>query len=164
MGTSSLNQTLQNILNPGKNLITRGTQGFRTGDKIMQLRNNYDKDVYNGDLGSIDRIDIEMQQAVIRFDDRKLLYDFSELDEIVLAYAISIHKSQGSEYPAIVLPIVTQHYVLLQRNLIYTALTRGKKLAVLVGTKKALAIGIGNDQPQRRFSYLDKRLSLGEQI
>ena len=102
----------------------------------MQIKNNYDKEVFNGDIGRISKIDLEMQEMTVAFENREVLYDFSELDEIILAYAISVHKSQGSEYAAVVLPLVTQHFMLLQRNLIYTAITRGKKLVVLVGSQK----------------------------
>jgi exodeoxyribonuclease V alpha subunit len=124
----------------------------------MQIRNNYDKKVFNGDIGRIKHIDADSQELAILFDDRLVTYDFSELDEIVLAYAISVHKSQGSEYPVVVIPIITQHYILLQRNLIYTAVTRAKKLAVLVGTWKALAIGIKNDKTRKRYTLLKERL------
>ncbi len=124
----------------------------------MQLRNNYDKKVFNGDIGRIKHIDTDSQEAVVLFDDRLVTYDFTELDEIVLAYAISVHKSQGSEYPVVVIPIVTQHYILLQRNLIYTAVTRAKKLVVMVGTWKALAIGIKNDKTRKRYTLLEERL------
>ena len=103
-------------------------------------------------------MDTENQECTIIFDDRELLYDFPDLDEVVLAYAVSVHKSQGSEYPAVIMPILTQHYLLLQRNLIYTAVTRGKKLVVLVGTRKAMAIGVKNDKTQKRYTYLQHRL------
>ena len=129
-------------------------------DKVMQIQNNYEKEVFNGDLGRIVRIDLEAQEVTIDFDGRKVPYDYADLDEVVLAYAISIHKSQGSEYPAVVIPILIQHYVLLQRNLIYTAVTRGKKLVVMVGSKKALAMGIKNDKTKKRYTYLRNRLSL----
>jgi exodeoxyribonuclease V alpha subunit len=125
----------------------------------MQIKNNYDKEVFNGDIGRIAEIDPELQEMTIVFDNREVLYDFSELDEIILAYAISVHKSQGSEYAAVVLPLVTQHFMLLQRNLIYTAVTRGKKLVVLVGAKKALAIGIKNDKTRKRYTQLWRRLA-----
>jgi len=125
----------------------------------MQIKNNYDKEVFNGDIGRITRIDQEDQAVIISFDGRDVPYNFTDLDEIVLAYAASVHKSQGSEYPAVIIPILTQHYVLLQRNLIYTAVTRGRKLVVIVGTKKALAVGVKNDKTQRRYTYLRYRLS-----
>ena len=128
------------------------------GDKVMQIVNNYDKDVFNGDIGWISRINREERELTIDFDGKQINYDFSELDEVVLAYAISVHKSQGSEYPAVVLPVMTQHYLLLQRNLIYTGITRAKKLVVLVGTKKALVIAIKNNKPQMRHTHLSNRL------
>jgi exodeoxyribonuclease V alpha subunit len=125
VGAGNLNQELQQALTPGPDSLTRGGRNFRLHDKVMQIRNNYEKEVFNGDLGRILRIDPESQEMVIDFDGRKVPYDYADLDEVVLAYAISIHKSQGSEYPAVVIPILTQHYVLLQRNLIYTGVTRG---------------------------------------
>jgi exodeoxyribonuclease V alpha subunit len=125
----------------------------------MQVRNNYDREVFNGDIGRIAGIDAESQEVIIVFDGREVVYEYPDLDEIVLAYAISVHKSQGSEYPAVIIPILTQHYVLLQRNLIYTAVTRAKRLLVMVGTKKALAIGVKNDKTQKRYTYLGQRLS-----
>jgi exodeoxyribonuclease V alpha subunit len=158
VGAGNLNVELQLALNPGEAGLVRGNVSFRVNDKVMQIKNNYDKEVFNGDIGRITRIDLEGQQVSISFDSRGVDYDFSELDEIVLAYAVSVHKSQGSEYPAVVMPILTQHYVLLQRNLIYTAVTRGRKLVVLVGTKRALAIGVKNDKTQKRYTYLRHRL------
>jgi exodeoxyribonuclease V alpha subunit len=119
---------------------------------VIQTENDYDKDVFNGDIGTIERIDPVDHEVTVRFDERRVKYDFGELDEISLAYAVTIHKSQGSEFPAVVIPIATQHYMLLQRNLIYTGITRGKKLVVLIGQKKALAIAVRNDRPQRRYS------------
>jgi exodeoxyribonuclease V alpha subunit len=158
VGAEYLNGLLQAGLNPEPAGLQRGPRLFKTGDKVMQLRNNYDKEVFNGDLGRIAKIDRENQELLVNFDGRFVAYDFSELDELTLAYAISVHKSQGNEYPAVILPIMTQHYILLQRNLIYTAVTRAKRLIVLVGTKKALAIGIKNDKTQFRFSALKERL------
>jgi exodeoxyribonuclease V alpha subunit len=125
----------------------------------MQIKNNYDKEVFNGDIGKISRIDFENQEISITFDGRSVDYDYTDLDEIVLAYAVSVHKSQGSEYPAVIIPILTQHYMLLQRNLIYTAVTRGRKLVVIVGTRKALAIGVKNNKTEKRYTYLRYRLS-----
>ena len=132
---------------------------FKLNDKVMQVINNYDKEVFNGDIGWVSRIDKEDQEIIIDFDGRLVTYDFSDLDEVVLAYAISVHKSQGSEYPVVILPVTTQHYLLLQRNLIYTGISRAKKLVVLIGTKKALAIAVKNNKPQLRFTYLSKRLT-----
>jgi exodeoxyribonuclease V alpha subunit len=158
LGSSSLNAVLQEALNPGDALLVRGEKNYKTGDKVMQVRNNYEKDVFNGDIGRIRSIDSLEQKLVILFDGRIVEYDFHELDDIVLSYAVSVHKSQGSEYPAVVMPVHTQHYMLLQRNLIYTALTRGRRLVVMVGTKKALAIGINNNRTQKRYTYLKERL------
>jgi exodeoxyribonuclease V alpha subunit len=158
VGAGNLNAELQRALNPTSDGVTRENNNFRVNDKVMQVRNNYDKEVFNGDIGRITRIDLENQQVTISFDGRDVVYDFADLDEIVLAYAISVHKSQGSEYPAVVIPILTQHYVLLQRNLVYTAVTRGRNLVVMVGTKRALAIGVKNDKTQRRYTCLRHRL------
>ncbi|MBU2520851.1 MAG: ATP-dependent RecD-like DNA helicase [Proteobacteria bacterium] len=158
VGAGNLNEKLQEALNPGENIIIRGDRGFRVNDKVMQIRNNYDKEVFNGDIGKIARIVADEQALVISFDGREVGYEFADLDEIVLAYAVSVHKSQGSEYPAVIIPILIQHYMLLQRNLIYTAVTRGRSLVVMVGTKKALAIGINNNKTQKRYTYLKHRL------
>lgn len=158
LGAANLNYHLQQVLNPKKESLILGGRSFKIDDKVMQIRNNYDKKVFNGDIGRIKHIDADSQEFAILFDDGLVRYDFSELDEIVLAYAISVHKSQGSEYPVVVIPIITQHYILLQRNLIYTAVTRAKKLAVLVGTWKALAIGIKNDKTRKRYTLLKERL------
>ena len=158
VGTSNLNIELQKAMNPREDGITRGGRSYRIGDKVMQIRNNYDKDVFNGDIGKVSRIDTENQEVVIGFDGRDVAYDYSELDEVVLAYAVSVHKSQGSEYPCVVIPIMTQHYVLLQRNLLYTAITRGKSLVVIVGSKKALAIAVKNNRTVKRYTYLTERL------
>ncbi|MBC2745314.1 MAG: ATP-binding domain-containing protein, partial [Desulfosarcina sp.] len=130
-------------------------------DKVMQIRNNYDKDVFNGDIGRITAIAGDLQQLIVDFDGRAVVYEFSDLDEIVLAYAVSVHKAQGSEYPAVVMPVMTQHYVLLQRNLIYTAVTRGRRMVVLVGTRRALAIGVNTNKTEKRFTRLDERLREG---
>ncbi|MBW2580291.1 MAG: ATP-dependent RecD-like DNA helicase [Deltaproteobacteria bacterium] len=159
VGAENLNAELQEKLNPGEEGITRGGVQFRVNDKVMQIRNNYDKEIFNGDIGRIKSIDSINQEVMIVFDTGEVSYGYSELDEVVLAYAISVHKSQGSEYPAVILPVLTQHYILLQRNLIYTAVTRGRKLVVLVGTKKALSIAVNNDKTQRRYTYLRYRLS-----
>ncbi len=159
VGAGNLNMQLQRTLNPGEDGVSRGERNYRVNDKVMQIRNNYDKEVFNGDIGRIIRIDSEEKEVIIVFDGREIAYDFTVLDEIVLAYAVSVHKSQGSEYPAVVIPILMQHFILLQRNLIYTAVTRGRKLVVMVGTRKALAIGVKNDKTRKRFTYLKHRLS-----
>ena len=159
VGAGNLNQQLQAVLNPGEKGITRGDRTFRVKDKVMQIRNNYDKEVFNGDIGRIAFIAWEDREVIITFDDRQVPYDFSDLDEIVPAYAVSVHKSQGSEYAAVIIPVVTQHYILLQRNLLYTAVTRGKRLVVIVGSKKAMAIGVSNNKTHRRYTRLQYRLS-----
>ena len=158
VGAGNLNRELQKTLNPVQDGVTRGDLSFRVNDKVMQIKNNYDKEVFNGDIGRIVGIRPDDHEVIIAFDGRNVNYDLSELDEIVLAYAVSVHKSQGSEYPAIVIPILTQHYILLQRNLIYTAITRGRELVVMIGTKKALAMGVNNDKTQKRYTYLRHRL------
>jgi exodeoxyribonuclease V alpha subunit len=128
-------------------------------DRVMQIRNNYDKDVFNGDLGHIKRLDLVEQELIVEIDGREVHYEFNDLDELMPAYAISVHKSQGNEYPAVIVPLLTQHFVLLQRNLLYTAITRGKKLVILVGSKKALAIAVRNDKTAARFSRLRELLT-----
>ncbi|MCX8023139.1 MAG: ATP-dependent RecD-like DNA helicase [Syntrophorhabdaceae bacterium] len=158
VGVANLNSELQRILNRNTDEIARGGKRFKRGDKVLQLRNNYDKDVYNGDIGRIVEIDRELQEIRVDFDGRIVPYDFEELDELVLAYAISVHKSQGSEYPVVIMPVMTQHFMLLQRNLIYTGITRGKRLVVLIGTKKALAIAVKNNKTQLRYTLLRSRL------
>jgi len=159
VGTEQLNLALQDALNPQTEVIERNSRVFRRLDRVMQIRNNYDKDVFNGDMGRIVKIDSENQELQVLFDGRLVDYDFSELDELTLAYAISVHKAQGSEYQAVVLPLLTQHYVMLQRNLLYTAMTRAKKLVVIVGDKKAMAMAIRNNQMKKRFTLLGERLS-----
>ena len=157
-GVSNLNTELQKMFNPIGDEIIKGNRIFRVNDKVLQMRNNYDKDVYNGDIGRVKEIEKETQKLRIDFDGKIVSYEYDELDEIVLAYAISVHKSQGSEYPVVIMPILTQHYMLLQRNLLYTGITRGKKLVILVGTKRALAIAINNNKPHMRYTMLKKRL------
>ena len=127
---------------------------FRLRDKVIQTENDYDKDVFNGDIGQIVKIDPVEQEVTIRFDQREVVYDYGELDEISLAYAITIHKSQGSEFPVVVTPLAMQQYMLLQRNLVYTGITRGKKLVVLIGQRKALAMAVRNNRTENRFSGL----------
>jgi exodeoxyribonuclease V alpha subunit len=157
LGVRELNAALQGVLNPvrpGESSVERFGWRFQMRDKVIQTENDYDKDVFNGDIGTIEHIDLVEHEVTIRFDERSVKYDFGELDEVSLAYAVTIHKSQGSEFPAVVIPIATQHYMLLQRNLIYTGITRGKKLVALIGQKKAMAIAVRNDRPQRRYSGL----------
>lgn len=158
VGAGNLNMELQKLLNPFQDEITRGSWKFRLNDKVMQIKNNYDKAVFNGDIGKIAEIRAGDGEVFISFDGRKVPYNFTDLDEVVPAYAISVHKSQGSEYPVVVIPILAQHYILLQRNLIYTAVTRGRNLVVMVGTRKALAMGVNNNRTQKRFTYLRYRL------
>ena len=157
-GTESLNQELQKALNTKQNTIIKGGRSFSINDKVMQIKNNYDRETFNGDIGRIADIDIKSQSVTVIFYDRHVKYSYAELDEIILAFAISVHKSQGSEFPAVVMPVLMQHYMLLQRNLVYTAITRGKKLVVIVGDKKALAIGIKNNKSKKRYSYLTNRI------
>ena len=158
LGCRNLNTVLQTALNPSGPAIERYGWTFRAGDKVMQMVNDYDKDVFNGDIGRVTKIDEVEQEVVVRFDDRPVKYDFNELDELHLSYATTVHKSQGSEYPVVVLPIHTQHYMMLQRNLLYTAITRSRKLVVLVGTLKALAIAVKNMDARRRVTLLKQRL------
>jgi len=162
IGAAQLNSALQaklNPPNPDRLEVMRGGRVFRTGDRVMQTRNNYDKEVYNGDIGRIVQVDPEEQAVTVRVDNRTVTYDFSELDELTLAYVATVHKSQGSEYAAVILPVHTTHYPMLQRNLLYTAITRARRLLVLVGTKKALAIAVRNDSTKRRYSRLAERLA-----
>ena len=158
LGTINLNQTLQGLLNPHGQTVTRGNRQFRVGDKVMQIRNNYDLEVFNGDLGRVAALDEEQRRATVRVDDRMVPYELSDLDELVLGYACSIHKSQGSEYPVVVIPLHTQHYTMLQRNLLYTAITRGRRLVVLVGSRKAVGIAVRNHRVDERFTGLARRL------
>jgi exodeoxyribonuclease V alpha subunit len=162
LGVRELNSRLQAELNPvqaEEPVIEKFGGQFRLRDKVIQLENDYDKDVFNGDIGQVAHIDEAGRELTIRFDQREVPYDFGELDEIALAYAITIHKSQGSEFPAVVIPLATQHYLLLQRNLVYTGVTRGKRLVVLVGQSKALAMAVRNNQTARRYSGLQARLA-----
>ena len=158
VGAANLNQMLQQAVNPGEEGLRRGGVMFRAGDKVMQVRNNYEKEVFNGDIGVIVNLNPEDRELLIRFDGREILYDVTELDEIVLAYATTIHKSQGSEYPIVVMPIMMTHYVMLQRNLLYTGVTRAKKLLVIVGTKKSLSTAIRNVSVTKRNTLLTERL------
>lgn len=154
LGTLNLNGELQNLLNPNSKELSRGGKLFRLNDKVMQIKNNYEKEVFNGDIGRIIKIDLENQEVSVIFDSGRVIYQFQELDELVLAYAVSVHKSQGSEYPVIILPLLTQHFILLQRNLLYTAVTRAKKLVVIIGSVKALAIALKNNKTLHRYTNL----------
>jgi exodeoxyribonuclease V alpha subunit len=149
-------------LNPGRAdepAVEKFGWQFRPRDKVIQTQNDYDKDVFNGDIGQIVKIDPIEKEVTIRFDQREVVYDYGELDEISLAYAITIHKSQGSEFPVVVTPLAMQQYLLLQRNLVYTCITRGKKLVVLIGQRKALAMSVKNHRTENRFSGLLARLT-----
>ncbi|MCK4546395.1 MAG: ATP-dependent RecD-like DNA helicase [Candidatus Eisenbacteria sp.] len=157
-GVRRLNEVLQQALNPEGVALTVGGQRFRQGDKVMQIRNNYDKEVFNGDLGRIIGTDEGAGVVHVSFDTGIVSYRAEELDELVLAYAATIHKAQGSEYRAVVIPLVTQHYIMLQRNLLYTAITRARELVVLVGSKRAIGIAVRNDRAPRRYSFLGERL------
>ena len=157
-GAIALNERLQAALNPSGPQVSRGARILRLGDKVMQLKNDYEKEVYNGDLGFISAIDEVERTLSVRFDEREVAYDDGELDELTLAYATSIHKSQGSEYPVVVVPILTQHFVMLSRNLIYTAVTRGKKLVVLIADPKAIGIALGETRKEERRTLLAQRL------
>ena len=161
VGVNMLNERLQARLNPPDGSKTEKRlfgQVFRAGDKVMQVVNNYEKDVFNGDIGAIFAIDAVEHNLVVEFEGRGLTYDWSEADQLVLAYAVSVHKSQGAEYPVVVLPLVTQHYMMLQRNLLYTAVTRAKRLCVLTGSRRAIGMAVRNDQVARRYTALDWRL------
>ncbi|HUT94264.1 MAG TPA: ATP-dependent RecD-like DNA helicase [Thermoguttaceae bacterium] len=160
LGARNLNQVLQEAMNSstGGPEVQRFGWTFRIGDRVIQTVNDYDKDVYNGDLGVVESINRIEQEMVVNFEGRQVEYDFGDLDELSLAYVLSIHKSQGSEFPSVVIPIHTQHYMMLQRNLLYTAVTRGKRLVVLVGTKKALGMAVRRQDTSRRYTALRRRL------
>ena len=158
-GAGSLNLALQAGLNPVGPSVERYGWTFRVGDKVMQVRNNYDLEVFNGDIGRVAGIDEVDQTVRIAIDGREVVYDFGSLDELVLAYACTIHKSQGSEYPCVVVPLHTSHYLMLQKNLLYTALTRAKRLVVLVGEERALRIAVGNRRVRARHTRLAERLA-----
>lgn len=159
VGASNLNVSLQSALNPSQLALNRGGYSFRLNDRVMQLRNNYDKEVFNGDLGYISHVNMEDRTLQVDFDGKLVEYEVSELDELTLAYATTIHKSQGSEYPIVVMPVLMTHYVMLQRNLIYTGITRAKKICVLLGTKKALSFAIRNMSVLKRNTKLKERLN-----
>jgi len=164
-GVTLLNERLQEKLNPpATSKPERRLYGvlFRLGDKVMQTQNNYDKDVYNGDIGFVHSIDLVEQILIVDFEGRKVTYDWSDVDQLTLAYVVSVHKAQGSEFPVVVMPMVTQHYMMLQRNLLYTAVTRARKLCVLTGSRRAISIAIHNNKVTQRFTALEWRLSAGE--
>ena len=167
VGAVNLNQLLQAAVNPSVTdrwgnatpELHRGGYTFRPGDKVMQIRNNYDKEVFNGDIGTVERIDPDERTLIIRFDERGVEYDAAELDEIVLAYATTVHKAQGAEYPIVVMPVMMTHFTMLQRNLLYTGVTRAKKILVLVGQKKAIGYCVRNVTVDKRNTLLAERLS-----
>jgi len=160
-GTTTLNMYMQQVLNiQGKNKpgISHFGITYLVGDYVMQLRNNYDKIIFNGDIGIIEVIDKESEEIAVRFLDRLVLYELHEIQELTLAYAISIHKSQGSEYQAVIVPLFMQHFMLLQKNLLYTALTRAKKLCIFIGEKKAISMALGNTKGSERITFLKEYL------
>jgi exodeoxyribonuclease V alpha subunit len=152
VGLENLNRVVQALLNPG----AVSSRGFRPGDKVMQVRNDYDREVFNGDIGFVESA--SDKRVAVRFDDRLVVYEGADLDELVLAYAVTVHKSQGSEFPAVVLPLSTQHYIMLRRNLLYTAVTRARRLAVLVGSRRALQLAVSMNPERQRRSVLGERL------
>ena len=162
LGAVRLNTELQTLLNPSGKTLTRGDRILRVGDKVMQVENDYDREVFNGDIGRIRALDEEGHKLTVTFDGRDVVYEWADLDELALAYACSIHKAQGSEYPAVVVPLHTQHYVMLERNLLYTAVTRGKRLVVVVGSRRALEIAVRTERKGNRYTRLTERLSDGE--
>jgi exodeoxyribonuclease V alpha subunit len=165
VGALALNEALQAALNPGHgggDAYVRGTRTYRTGDKVMQLRNDYDRNVFNGDVGFVSSIDPEEGTLVVRFEEREVAYDASDLDELTLAYACTVHKSQGSEYPAVVIPLLTTHFVMLSKNLLYTAVTRGKRLVVLVADPRAVELALSRGRREERRTRLAERLQTQE--
>ncbi len=158
VGSENFNKRLQAVLNDSSEEAIQGGRNFRVGDKVMQVRNNYDYDVFNGDIGRITGVDRIEKTVTIQFPEKRVAFDMADLNELVLAYGITVHKAQGSEYPAVIVPLMTQHYLMLQRNLLYTGITRAKELVVLVGTKKALGMAIRNNKVVERNSFLAERL------
>ena len=161
VGATNLNILLQNALNPTQTFLSRSGVSYRLNDKVMQIKNNYEKDVFNGDIGTISKVDLEERTLKVLFDDREIEYDSTELDELALAYAATIHKSQGSEYPIVVMPVLMTHYVMLQRNMLYTGITRAKKLLVLIGTRQALHLAVRTVTAEDRNTRLRERLENG---
>ena len=157
-GAANLNQVLQEAMNPTRIFLHRGGTQYRLRDKVMQIRNDYDKEVFNGDIGTVTKVDMEERELTVDFDGRDVVYDVTELDELVLAYAVTIHKAQGSEYPIVVMPFTMSHFVMLQRNLLYTGVTRAKKILVLIGEKKAVYYAIKNEKTTERNTKLAERL------
>jgi exodeoxyribonuclease V alpha subunit len=164
LGARNLNVRLQEVLNPpgSGGEVQRFGWTFRVGDKVLQTVNNYQREVFNGDVGRIVKVDSTDQLVTVEFEGRRVGYDYADLDELALAFAVTVHKAQGSEYPAVVLPLHTQHFIMLQRNLLYTAVTRGKRLVVIVGTRKALAAAVQRQDTARRYTALEQRLRAAE--
>ncbi|HRK48660.1 MAG TPA: ATP-binding domain-containing protein, partial [Nocardioides sp.] len=162
LGTTALNVALQARLNPpgdDKPELSRGERAFRKGDKVMQLKNDYDRNVYNGDIGIVERVDPDAGKLWVALGDgRTAEYERADLDQLVLAYAVSVHKSQGSEYPAVVIPLATQHFMMLGRSLLYTAVTRGKRLVVIVGSRRAVGMAVKNATARARYTWLAERI------
>jgi exodeoxyribonuclease V alpha subunit len=160
LGANNLNARLQEVLNPARPgpEVQRYGWTFRVGDKVLQTVNNYQKEIFNGDIGRVAAIDLVNQELTVDYDGRTVDYDFGELDELALAYVLSVHKSQGSEYPAVIIPLHTQHFLMLQRNLLYTAITRGKKLVVIVGSRRALSLAVRRQDTAERYTALRRRL------
>lgn len=158
-GAENLNQQLQEAMNPSRIFLRRGGTEYRLHDKVMQIRNDYDKEVFNGDIGMVVRVDTEERELTVNFDGREIVYDVTELDELVLAYAVTIHKSQGSEYPIVVMPLTMSHYVMLQRNLLYTGVTRAKRILVMIGERRAVSCAIANETTSVRNTRLAERLN-----
>lgn len=163
VGTRNLNNVLQQLINPpsaDKVEITRGGMTMRVGDRVIQQTNDYEREVFNGDVGFITAIDTEEQEVTVRYLERDVIYDYADFNEIALAWCVSIHKAQGSEYPLVILPLYMQHYVMLTRNLFYTGLTRAKKLALVIGSKKAITLALRSIEKQQRYTQLQQRLVL----
>jgi exodeoxyribonuclease V alpha subunit len=160
-GTQALNAALQAALNPTGRALERRGVAYRAGDKVMQTKNDYEREVYNGDIGVVVRVDEAEESMVVRFDEREVEYEDAALDVLTLAYAISIHKSQGSEYPAVVVPLLTTHFVMLSRNLVYTAVTRAKRLCVMVADPRAIRMALGEERREERVTRLGERLREG---
>jgi exodeoxyribonuclease V alpha subunit len=161
VGTRQLNTMLQHVLNPrasGKTELARAGSVLRVGDRVIQQVNDYTREVFNGDLGTISRIDVEEQEVVVQFAEREVDYDYADLSELALAWAVTVHKSQGSEYPVVIFPLFMQHYLLLSRNLVYTGLTRAKQLAILVGPTRAIGLAIKRVTDRQRYTALADRL------
>jgi len=158
VGVDNLNSEMQKKFNRFHEGLKFGNREIRSGDKVMQIRNNYEKEVFNGDIGVVSHIDKQRYRVFVDFYGKSVVYEREEMDDLTLAYAVSVHKSQGSEYQTVVMPLLTQHYIMLQRNLFYTALTRAKKLSVIVGSYKALYIAIKNDKPVKRNCLVKEKL------